>query len=88
MKYVIMVKDELGDDFRAYGTPFLEAEHEFPSFEDDNEAMRDAFFAWMNNIEARAQKEWEQTFGPECHVFLERKFSDYSLAEIGINCYV
>ena len=87
MKYVVMVKDELGDDFRAYGTPFLEAEHEFPSFEEDNEAMCDAFYAWVSSIEERAQLEWEQVFGPECRVFLERKASDYSLSELGISCF-
>lgn len=43
MKYIFMRRDELGDEIRAHGTPFLEAEHEFPNFDRDDECMYDAF---------------------------------------------
>lgn len=80
-KYVLMVKDECGDDFRAYGSDFLEAVHEFPAFDEDDDAMWQAFIAWENAIVERANSEWRERFGDECHLFLERKHSDMSLSE-------
>ena len=80
-KYVLMATDECGADFRAYGTDFLEAEHEFPSFNADDEAMCEAFIAWKNAIVERAQREWAELYGDECYLFLERKYSDMSLSE-------
>lgn len=80
-KYVLMATDECGADFRAYGTDFLEAEHEFPAFDEDDNAMWQAFITWENAIVERAQNEWEETHGCECHLFLERKYSDMSLSE-------
>lgn len=81
MKFVVMFKDECGDEHRAYGTEFLSAVHEFPSFDADDDAMVAAFFAWQSNIETRAQAEWEAHFGPECRLFIERLHSDISLSE-------
>ena len=43
--------------------------------------MEDAFAAWKNNLETRGQKDWEQKFGPESRVFLERQYSDMSLGD-------
>ena len=80
-KYVLMATYECGDVFRAYGTDFLEAEHEFPAFDEDDDAMFQAFVAWADAIEKRAQREWKETHGCECHLFLERKYSDMSLSE-------
>lgn len=81
-KYVFMVRDELGDDHRAFGTEFLSGVHEFPSFDWEDEAMVDAFEAWKSNLTTRGQEEWESTFGPESKVFLERLASDMSLSEM------
>jgi len=86
MKFVIMVRDELGEESRAYGTDFLSAIHEFPSFDEDDAAMTEAFFAWMSSVENRAQADWESVFGPESSVFIERLFSDMTLSELGTMC--
>lgn len=80
-KYVLMTTDECGDEFRAYGSEFLSAEHEFPSFDENDDAMCDAFFAWQCSIEERANREWSEIFGEECSVHLEREFSDMSVAD-------
>lgn len=82
MRYVVMVKDELGDEHRAFGSEFLEAKHSFPSFDEEDEAMQVALEAWKTSIEDRAQSEWNETFGPESRVFLERDHSDMSLREM------
>lgn len=81
MKYVFMVREETGEEVRAFGSPLLEEVHEFPSYDPDDEAMEDAFSAWKNNLETRGQKDWEQKFGPESRVFLERQYSDMSLGD-------
>ena len=80
-KYVVMVRDELGDVSRAFGSPNLEKEYVYPAFDWEDEDMVVAFDAWQSNIETRLQNEWESIFGPECQVFLERKLSDLSLGE-------
>ena len=80
-KYVVMVKDELGEVMRAYGSPSLEKEYIYPDVDWDNEVDTDVFYAWQYELERRLQEEWEKIFGPECQVFLERKFSDMSLAD-------
>ena len=81
-KYIFMVRDELGDEFRAYGSEFLSGVHEFPSFDEDDEAMYAAFKSWRFNLVTRAQRSWASTHGPECEVFLERLASDMSLSEM------
>ena len=89
MKFVVMFCDECGDEHRAYGTEFLERVHEFPSYDEDDRAMFYAFLAWESEVTERAQREWEETFGEECRVFLEREFSDMTLsdwARLGFDC--
>lgn len=81
MKYVVMVKDELGEVMRAYGSPSLEKEYSYPDVDWDNELETEVFYSWQCELERLLQEEWEKTFGPECQVFLERKFSDMSLAD-------
>lgn len=81
MKYVVMYRDECGDEHRAFGTPFLEGVHEFPAFDSDNGAMYAAFLTWQREIEEEAQRQWEEIFGPESRCFIERLFSDLSLLE-------
>lgn len=81
MKYLVMYVDECGDEHRAHGTEFLEGVHEFPSYDEDDAAMWSAFLAWEASITERAQCEWEEVFGPECRVFLERDYSDMSLSD-------
>ena len=81
MVYVVMIRDELGDVSRAFGSPNLEREYVYPAFDWEDEDMVVAFDAWQSNIEERLQNEWEHIFGPECQVFLERKLSDLSLGE-------
>lgn len=66
--FIIMGIDELGDEFRAHGSDFLEDEHTFPDFEDEDEAMWEAFQAWENAIWERATKEWNEIYGCECHM--------------------
>lgn len=73
-RYVFMIKDELGCERRAHGTEFLSGVHDFPSFDREDKAMQAAFEAWKDSLLERGQKEWETTFGPECKVFLERRF--------------
>ena len=67
--YVVMVRDELGDESRAYGSPALEQEYSFPDFDDNDDAMWFAFDTWRETIETRLQEE----YGREGEVFLERK---------------
>lgn len=82
MKYVFMGRDELGDEFRAHGTEFLEGVHEFPHYDLEDEAMDAAFEAWKRSLTEKGQKEWKATFGPECRFFLDRLVSDMSLSEM------
>lgn len=70
--YVFMLVDECGDERRAHGSEFLEAEYSFPDFSDDD-AMFAAFIAWQSTLEAQGQQEWEEHYGPECKIFLEEK---------------
>lgn len=81
-KYVFMVRDELGDECRAFGTEFLSGVHEFPRFDPEDEAMSEAFVAWKSNLVRRGQQDWESTFGPESKIFLERLASDMTLSEM------
>ena len=71
--YVVMVRDELGDIIRAYGSPALEAEYQFPEFNAGDDAMCSAFWIWLDTIEATLNREWQSIYGEECEVFLERK---------------
>jgi len=73
--YVFMRRDELGDEVRAHGTEFLEGEYRFPDFEEGDEAMNAALWAWQQSLELRGQEEWEELFGSESHIFLEEKDS-------------
>lgn len=81
-KYIFMIKDELGDELRAYGSEFLSGVYEFPHFDPEDEAMSEAFVAWKSNLVRRGQQDWESRFGPESKVFLERLASDMSLSEM------
>lgn len=82
-KYVVMVRDELGECERAFGSPNLEREYTYPSIDWDNELDVEMFYTWQSALEQLLQEEWEKLFGPESIVFLERKFSDMSLGEWG-----
>ena len=73
--YVFMRRDELGEEVRAHGSDFLEAEHSFPAFDEEDEAMFSAFTAWSDSLETRGQEEWEELYGPESKIFLEEKYS-------------
>jgi hypothetical protein len=77
MKYVFMVRDELGDKRRAEETEFLAAVHEFPEYEENDDAMAMAFYTWKQAMTERGQREWEEIYGSESRVFLERLWSDY-----------
>lgn len=81
MIYVVMVRDELGEDERAFGSPSLEKEYNFPAIDWDDEDMVEAFYTWKANIEERLQNEWEELYGEESRVFLERKYSDMSMSD-------
>ena len=77
MKFVVMLRDECGDERRAYGNEFLEKIHEFPDFEDGDEAMTRALWIWQDTIESTAQSMWDEAHAPgECTIFLEREYSD------------
>ena len=76
MKFVFMLRDELGDEKRAYGTEFLSKVHEFPNYDEDDEAMEEAFYTWKSVMEEKGNKEWQSHFGEECRIFLEREFRD------------
>ena len=71
-KFYFMGIDELGDEFRAHGTPFLEEVHEFPKFE-ENEEMWQAYLAWETAMEERANREWQEIYGDECWIHLEKQ---------------
>lgn len=81
MRYVVMVKDELGEDSRAYGSPALEKVYEYPAIDWEDEIAVDAFYYWKNRVEDKLQEEWENIYGPESRIFLEREYSDMSLSE-------
>ena len=81
MKYVVMFRDECGEVVRAFGSPNLEKEYTYPTVDWNNELEVDMFYTWQARLEELLQKEWEEHFGPECQIFLERKFSDMSLGE-------
>ena len=85
MKYVVMVRDNLyryeDDDRRASGSPALEKEYTYPEIDWNNECEVDAFNCWKYGLEEALQKEWEKIYGPESTVFLERKYSDMSIAD-------
>lgn len=82
-KYVFMVRNEVGEEHRAYGTRLLSVVHAFPDFDPEyDEAMCEAFEAWRRNLTERGQKDWESVFGPESTIFLERLASDMSLSEM------
>lgn len=80
-KYIVMIKDEVGEVMRAHGSQALEKEYSYPDVDWDNELETEVFYAWQYELECRLQEEWEKIYGPECQVFLERKFSDMSLAD-------
>ena len=69
--YIIMGIDECGDEFRAHGTDFLEKEHTFPDFDEDNEAMWEAFLAWEHSITTTANEEWMKVYGPDCRMMVQ-----------------
>lgn len=68
--YVFMFRDECGDETRAYGTDFLEAEHTF-SLDAPEEIAEDVLRGWLLSMEAAAQHDWEEKYGSECRVFVE-----------------
>ena len=76
MKYVFMVRDELGDERRAYGNEFIEGEHSFPDYDHDDEAMWSAFLAWENAMVNRANAEFAEIYGDESTLFMEPLYSD------------
>ena len=80
-KYVVMIRGECGEIERAFGSPNLEREYTYPAVDWDNELDVEMFYTWQSALEELLQKEWEELFGPESMVFLERKFSDMSLSE-------
>ena len=79
MKYVAMKKDELGFENRCF--LFENEIYEFPAFDSDNDAMFIAFHAWKDAIEERLNKEWQEKYGSESYIFLERLYSDMSLSD-------
>ena len=81
MKFIFMGRDELGDDFRAYGSEFLEKVHEFPNYDSEDEAMEEAFYTWKQVMEEKGNKEWRSLYGPESTIFLEREYSDMSMSD-------
>lgn len=81
MVYVVMFRDELGEEQRAFGSPNLEREWKYASVDWDNEIEVQAFYAWKDSIEDMLQTEWEGLYGEESTVFLERKYSDMSMSD-------
>lgn len=77
MTFVVMVRDECGDDFRAYGSYNLERKYHYPTLDWDNDIEVEAFYAWETAIVAKLQEEWEAKFGEECSVFLEEENQYY-----------
>ena len=73
MKYIAMRRDELGDVCRAFG----DRSFEFPSYDNNDEAMNEAFYAWKDTIERKLNEEWQEAYEPECYIFLEREYHDY-----------
>jgi hypothetical protein len=76
MKYIFMVRDELGDERRAYGNEFIESEHTFPDYDQNDEAMQSAFLAWKNSMVERANTEFAEIYGDESSIFMEPLYSD------------
>lgn len=68
--YIFMLRDECGDETRAYGTDFLEAEHTF-SLDAPEEIAEDVLRGWLLSMEAAAQHDWEEEYGSECCLFME-----------------
>lgn len=77
-KYIFMMRDELGEEFRAYGNDFLAGVHEFPRVPDDEDPMWDAFLAWESKMNEQARKAWlDAGYGEECSgPYLERLDTD------------
>ena len=73
MRYIAMRRDELGDEVRA----FEDRTFEFPSYDENDEAMTLAFWTWRQAIEDKLNEEWREKYGPESHIFLERDYNDY-----------
>ena len=67
--------DECGDDFRAYGSECLEREYTFPAFDEDDDAMWEAYQVWKLTIEAKVNEEWQSIYGPERRLFLEETYA-------------
>lgn len=72
--YVLMGRDECGDDFRAHGSEYLERTFEFPDWEEDD-SMYWAYLCWSMDVVDKAQKEWNELYGPECRLFLEETYA-------------
>ena len=73
-KYVLMGIDECGDHFRAHGSEYLERTFEFPHFDKDDDSMFLAYHYWSMDVVDKAQKEWNELYGPECRLFLEETY--------------
>lgn len=81
MRYVVMVRDELGHPMRAFGSKALETVYTYPAIDWEDEIQTDVFYMWQSALEERLQEEWEKIYGPESHIFLEREYSDMSLSD-------
>ena len=77
MKVVFMYKDECGDSHRAYQSDFIAAEHEFPAFDEQDEAMFAAYCSWQDALLSKANEEMEELYpeGWECSLFIEEEYS-------------
>lgn len=68
--YIFMLRDECGDEYRAYGSDFLEAEHTF-QLDAPEDIAEEVLFGWLLSMESAAQREWEEKYGCECRLFME-----------------
>lgn len=82
--YVVMRRDELGDEVRAYGAPELEQEYTFPDFDENDTAMWYAFLVWEQETNRKLQAVWESIYGSESRCFLERKYSSIPFSGLGM----
>ena len=79
MKYVAMMRDELGDEVRC---PLFDKEvFEFPKYDLEDNAMLEAFYTWKQVKEDELNKKWQSQYGSECTIFLERDYNDMSMSD-------
>lgn len=81
LEFIIMFRDECGDDRRAYGE-FSKQTFSYARFDESNEHMVSVFEAWQEAVIRACEDEWNATHDIPMYFFMEESTRSKWISEV------